>query len=132
METTARLERWAAKLQNLSTSSLAPVADFPKPAEARIVEAVHSITLPEAIRVALLQLAIVDGSNHASPFTILLAAFAILAFRITGDEDISLATSGENKEPFVLRTPLKAEATFLSVLRAVQKVYHTPSCLNSS
>ncbi|EPS44977.1 hypothetical protein H072_1053 [Dactylellina haptotyla CBS 200.50] len=116
-----RLERWADRLKNLTTASLTSVADYPKPAESRVVEAVHSITLPESTRISLLQLAITDGSNHASPFTILLAAFAILAFRITGDEDISLATSAETKEPYVLRLPLTGQTTFISVLEAVQK-----------
>ena len=117
-----RLERWAKRLQNLTTPSLAQVADYPRPAESRIVEAVHSTTLPEATRVALLQLSIIDGANHASPFSILLAAFAILAFRITGDEDISLGTSGENKDPFVLRMPVTSETKFISLLQEVQKV----------
>ena len=121
-ESAARLERWASKLKNLTTSSLAPVADYPKPIDSRIVEAVHSIVLSETIQLSLLQLAIVDGSNRASPFTVLLTAFAILAFRITGDEDISLATSGENKEPFVLRMSVTRETTFISMLNAVQKV----------
>ncbi|KAF3933363.1 hypothetical protein ABW19_dt0204658 [Dactylella cylindrospora] len=116
-----RLERWAERLKNLTTASLTSVADYPKPGESRVVEAVHSITLPETTRFSLLQLAITDGSNHASPFTILLAAFAILAFRITGDEDISLATSAETKEPYVLRLPLTGQTTFISVLEAVEK-----------
>ncbi|KAF3914241.1 hypothetical protein AA313_de0204571 [Arthrobotrys entomopaga] len=116
-----RLERWADRLKNLTTASLTSVADYPKPAESRVVEAVHSITLPESTRFSLLQLAITDGSNHASPFTILLAAFAILAFRITGDEDISLATSAETKEPYVLRLPITGQTDFISVLAAVQK-----------
>lgn len=118
----ARLERWAERLKSLTTPALTAVADYPKPPESRVVEAVHSITLPEPTRFSLLQLAITDGSNHASPFTILLAAFAILAFRITGDEDISLATSAENKEPYVLRLPITGQTTFISVLEAVQKV----------
>ncbi|KAK6359366.1 large subunit of alpha-aminoadipate reductase [Orbilia brochopaga] len=116
-----RLERWADRLKNLTTPSLTSVADYPKPAESRVVEAVHSITIPESTRFSLLQLAITDGSNHASPFTILLAAFAILAFRITGDEDISLATSAETKEPYVLRLPITGQTSFISVLGAVQK-----------
>lgn len=116
-----RLERWADRLKNLTTASLTSVADYPKPAESRVVEAVHSITLSESSRFSLLQLAITDGSNHASPFTILLAAFAILAFRITGDEDISLATSAETKEPYVLRLPITGQTNFISVLEAVQK-----------
>ncbi|EWC47579.1 L-aminoadipate-semialdehyde dehydrogenase [Drechslerella stenobrocha 248] len=116
-----RLERWAERLKSLTTPSLTSVADYPKPAESRVVEAVHSTTLPESTRFSLLQLAITDGSNRASPFTILLAAFAILAFRITGDEDISLATSAEAKEPYVLRLPITGQTTFISVLAAVQK-----------
>jgi len=120
-ENIERLQRWATKLKNLTTSSLAPVADYPKPTESRIVEAVYETKLLESTRISLLQLGIIDGSNRASPFTILLTAFAILAFRITGDEDISLATSGEDKEPFVLRMPVTGDKTFVSLLSNVQQ-----------
>ena len=120
----ARLERWENRLRSITTQSL--TTDYVRPTEStsRVVEAEHSVSLPESTSKALLQLSILDGSNSVSPFTALLAAFAVLAARLTGDEDISLGTSGENKEPFVLRLPIDAKATFASLLTAVKNVQH--------
>lgn len=116
----ARLARWEARLRSITTQSL--TTDYVRPDPPRIVEAVHSVTLPEATRTALLQLAILDGSHRVSPFTVLLGAFAVLAARLTGDEDISIGTSGETKEPFVLRLPIDAKTPFTELLTKVQEV----------
>ncbi|KAL7266485.1 putative NRPS-like protein biosynthetic cluster [Rhizina undulata] len=116
----ARLARWEERLRSLTTSSL--TTDYVRTDPPRIVEAVHVVTLNESARLSLLQLGILDGSNPVSPFTVLLTAFAILAFRLTGDEDITIGTSGENKEPFVLRTPVDPQTTFDSLLRSVKKI----------
>ncbi|KAF8420109.1 hypothetical protein EV426DRAFT_719603 [Tirmania nivea] len=116
----ARLQRWEDRLQSLTTQTLP--TDYVRPDPPGLVEAVLPVTIPEATRTALLQLSILDGSNTFSPFTILLTAFAILSFRLTGDEDISLGTSGENKEPFVLRTPIDGQTTFQSLLNKVKEL----------
>ena len=120
--TAARLERWEKKLRSITTQSL--TTDFVRPADGtKIVEAVHSVTLPEATRTALLQLSVLNsGSNNVSPFTVLLAAFAVLAARLTGDEDISIGTSGDNADPFVLRLPIDAKTPFADLLASVGKV----------
>jgi L-aminoadipate-semialdehyde dehydrogenase len=117
----ARFERWEKRLRSITTQSL--TTDYVRPTEGtRIVEAVHSVTLPESAQTALLQLSILDGSNRIPPFTVLLAAFAVLAARLTGDEDISIGTSGENKEPFVLRLPIDAKTSFADLLSTVKNV----------
>ncbi|KAI5798979.1 hypothetical protein EDC01DRAFT_25374 [Geopyxis carbonaria] len=116
----ARLARWEDRLRSITTQSL--TTDYVRPDQSRIIEAVHSVTVPESARNAFLQLAILDGSTGVSPFTVLLAAFAVLAARLTGDEDISIGTSGENKEPFVLRLPITPETTFASLLASVKNL----------
>lgn len=116
----ARLALWEERLRSLTTQSL--TTDYVRPDPPRIVEAVHSVTVPETARHALLQLGILDGSNPVAPFTVLLAAFAVLAARLTGDEDISLGTSAETKEPFVLRLPVTAGTTFIELLKSVKEV----------
>lgn len=116
----AHLQRWEERLRSITTQTL--TTDYVRPDPPRLVEAIHSVTIPETIRTALLQLSILDGSNPFSPFTILLAAFAVLSFRLTGDEDISLGTSGENKEPFVLRTPIDGQMPFQSLLSKIKEV----------
>lgn len=116
----ARLQRWEARLRSITTQSL--TTDYVRPDPHRLVEAVHTVTLPETTRTALLQLAILDGSHSVSPFTVLLGAFAVLAARLTGDEDISIGTSGESKEPFVLRLPIDSKTSFTQLLTKVQEV----------
>lgn len=123
----ARLARWEERLRSLTTASL--TTDYVRPDPPRIVEAVHSVTVSEATRLALLQLGILDGSNPVSPFTVLLAAFAVLAFRLTGDEDISVGTTAESKEPFVLRMPVTAQTTFVELLKSVKEVRVLSSCV---
>ncbi|CCX30155.1 Similar to L-aminoadipate-semialdehyde dehydrogenase; acc. no. P40976 [Pyronema omphalodes CBS 100304] len=116
-----RLERWENRLRSITTQSL--TTDYVRPTEeTRIVEAIHNVALPEATRTALLQLAILDGSHSVSPFTVLLAAFAVLAARLTGDEDISIGTSGETKEPFVLRLPIDPKTSFADLLERVKNL----------
>lgn len=122
----ARLQRWEDRLQGLTTQTL--TTDYVRPDPPRLDEAIHSVAIPEATRTALLQLSILDGSNQFPPFTILLAALVVLSFRLTGDEDISLGTSGENKEPFVLRAPIDGQTTFQLLLNKVKEVsYITPN-----
>ncbi|KAG0131878.1 hypothetical protein HOY82DRAFT_669743 [Tuber indicum] len=116
----ARLARWEERLRSLTTQSLA--TDYVRPDPPRLVEAVHTVAVPEPAKLALLQLGILDGSNPVPPFTALLAAFSVLAFRLTGDEDISIGTTAENKEPFILRTPLTGQTTFIDLLKQVKKL----------
>ncbi|RPB13900.1 large subunit of L-aminoadipate-semialdehyde dehydrogenase [Morchella conica CCBAS932] len=116
----ARLARWEERLRSLTTPSLP--TDYVRPDPPRIVEAVHSVAVPEGVRLALLQLGILDGSNPVPPFTVLLAAFAALAARLTGDEDIALGTSAEGGEPFVLRVVVAAGTTFVGLLGEVKKL----------
>ena len=115
-----RLARWEARLQSLTTQSL--TTDYVRSDPPRIVEAVHSVALPESTRLALLQLSILDGFNAYPQFTVLLAALVVLSFRLTGDEDISLGTSSEKNVPFVLRTPVTAQTTFHALLSTVKQV----------
>lgn len=116
----ARLQRWEDRLRNPTTQSL--TTDYVRPDPPHLIEAIYSVTIPETVRTALLQLSILDSSNPLSPFTILLAAYVVLSFRLTGDEDINLGTSSETKEPFVLLTPVNGQATFQSVLNKVKEV----------
>ncbi|KAI5841148.1 hypothetical protein DFP73DRAFT_481839 [Morchella snyderi] len=116
----ARLARWEQRLRSLTTPTLA--TDYVRPDPPRVVEAVHSVAVPPAVRRALLQLGILDGSNPVPPFTVLLAAFAVLAARLAGDEDVALGTTAESKEPLVLRLAVPPGTTFVQVLAEVKKL----------
>ncbi|BFZ59290.1 large subunit of alpha-aminoadipate reductase [Saitoella coloradoensis] len=95
-------------------------ADYTRPSPPRLVEAVHSYELDEATKIALLKL-----SSGSTPFTALLAAFFVLAFRFTGDEDISIGTSSESAEPITIRSAIEGKETFKAVLERVQKLEKT-------
>ncbi|KAG0361342.1 alpha-aminoadipate reductase [Gamsiella multidivaricata] len=147
-----RLARWKTRLDALTEIHLP--TDYPRPIPLQVVEAVHSLQLPEQTSLALLQASMainrpagpatsaapsaaqstaasrsVSGSHsptssaassHASPFTILLAAFAILLHRYTGDEDMSIGSSSEARNPVVLRLGVTPSQTFREVVEQTQ------------
>ncbi|KAF8925423.1 L-aminoadipate-semialdehyde dehydrogenase [Dissophora ornata] len=143
-----RLARWKTRLEALTEIQLP--TDYPRPIPLQVVEAVHSLQLPEQTSLALLQASMainrpagpgsdsgaVSGSqsrssgahspsssgpsSHASPFTILLAAFAILLHRYTGDEDMSIGSSSEARNPVVLRLGVAPGQTFREVVEQMQ------------
>ncbi|KAG0238400.1 large subunit of alpha-aminoadipate reductase [Actinomortierella wolfii] len=117
-----RLARWRTRLNALTETHLP--TDYPRPTPLQVVEAVHTLQLPERTSLALLQasMAINQPSSpaHATPFTILLAAFAILIYRYTGDEDMSIGSSSEARNPIVLRLGVSPEQSFRQVVEATQ------------
>ncbi|KAJ2083548.1 large subunit of alpha-aminoadipate reductase [Coemansia sp. RSA 988] len=63
-----------------------------------------------------------ESGKAGSPFTVLLAAFAVLLHRYTREEDIVVSSSSENLNPLVLRLAVGAEDTFGEVVRMAQRV----------
>ncbi|KAG0019723.1 large subunit of alpha-aminoadipate reductase [Entomortierella chlamydospora] len=141
-----RLSRWKTRLDALTEIHLP--TDYPRPIPLQVVEAVYSLQLPEQTSLALLQASMAinrpatvagqgsssastapsSGSHsptsgamsHASPFTIFLAAFAILLHRYTGDEDMSIGSSSEARNPVVLRLGVTPGQTFREVVEQTQ------------
>ncbi|KAF9329744.1 large subunit of alpha-aminoadipate reductase [Podila minutissima] len=134
-----RLSRWKTRLDALTEIHLP--TDYPRPIPLQVVEAVHSLLLPEQTSLALLQASMAinlppsspytnsngshsgtatPSSTHASPFTILLAAFAILLHRYTGDEDMSIGSSSEARNPVVLRLGVTPGQTFRDIVEKAQ------------
>lgn len=118
----ALLERWAKRLQNLTVSHLP--SDYTRPAPPRLVEAALSRSIDPEIQLALFRLALqgTSDSQPTSSFTILLSAFLVLIQRLTGDEDISIGTSSEGGDPFVLRAQISPADSFAALLARVKKV----------
>ena len=116
------LERWAKRLQNLTVSHLP--SDYTRPSPPRLVEAAVSRSIEPEVQLALFRLAIqgTGDSQRTSSFTILLSAFIVLVQRLTGDEDISIGTSSEGGDPFVLRTKIAAADSFNALLNNVKQV----------
>ncbi|KAG0028288.1 large subunit of alpha-aminoadipate reductase [Podila clonocystis] len=136
-----RLSRWKTRLDALTEIHLP--TDYPRPIPLQVVEAVHSLQLTEQTSLALLQASMAinlppavpapytnsngshsgtatPSSTHASPFTILLAAFAILLHRYTGDEDMSIGSSSEARNPVVLRLGVAPGQTFRDIVEKAQ------------
>ncbi|CAG8442262.1 2035_t:CDS:10 [Ambispora gerdemannii] len=145
--TKVRLARWKKRLQNLTEIQLP--TDYPRPLPLQVVEAVQTLHLPEATAYAVLQLSIslsfssnhtknqneIPNNNdtdknkniaapkrHPSPFTILLAAFAVLLYRYTGDEDITVGSSSDSRNPLVLRLAINPADTFANIVQRVEQI----------
>jgi L-2-aminoadipate reductase len=121
MDQTKLLERWEKRLQNATVSHLP--SDYSRPSPPRMVEAALSRTLSPDVHLALLKLSVQGEETQAtSPFTILLSAFLALVYRLTGDEDLSIGTSSESGDPFVLRCTVSPVEPFNSLLAKVKRV----------
>lgn len=114
-----RLERWAQRLQNLTVSPL--TRDYPENQKAdlkRAIEAFESLKLPKDVHAGLQNL-----SGSSSGFIAFLTAFVLLVARLTGDEDIAVATSSaEDGRPFVLRVSIDQSETFQQLYSKVENV----------
>ncbi|ORX94094.1 L-aminoadipate-semialdehyde dehydrogenase [Basidiobolus meristosporus CBS 931.73] len=122
-----RINAWKERLQSLTELQLP--TDYPRSVPLKIVEAVEALQLSEATCLAILQLSLAIKVNtenaqleHPSPFSILLAAFAVLLHRYTGEEDIPVGSSSDSRNPLVLRLTVKGTDTFEEVVQMVQKV----------
>ncbi|KAI8911192.1 hypothetical protein DFJ77DRAFT_549925 [Powellomyces hirtus] len=130
--------QWQLRLANL-TELLLPT-DYPRPMPNRIVEAEQVLAIPEHISLAILQLSLAANQHAASPptspnspsgrpaaaaalsvspFTILLAAFAVLLHKYTGEEDITVGSSSQSSNPLVLRFPVTSASSVQTVIQTV-------------
>lgn len=103
--------------------------DYPEPrsddaAQAkRPIEAVESLTASTSVSKALHNL-----RASGTPYELLLTAYVILIFRLTGDEDIALGANAETDGlPFVLRISVSPEETFTQISSKVKEVSRVPT-----
>ncbi|KAI8369256.1 L-aminoadipate-semialdehyde dehydrogenase [Radiomyces spectabilis] len=119
---TNHIDAWKARLQNLSDLLLP--TDYPRPLPPRTVEEVEAFELPEKTLLSILQLSMAkeyDGA-HPSPFSILLAAFAVLLQRYTGDEAFAVGSSSPSGNPLALRLDVDPLQSFEQILDMVNQV----------
>ncbi|KAF0374315.1 L-aminoadipate-semialdehyde dehydrogenase [Gigaspora margarita] len=133
-----RLDRWKQRLRNLTELQLP--TDYVRPLTPKVIEDKKILRIPEATALAILQLSLAiqpDSSisstqtstqtnesfrEQPTPFTILLAAFVVLLHRYTGDEDITVGSSSDTRNPLVLRISIDPSDTFAQVIQKVQQV----------
>lgn len=92
---------WAEKLRD-STLSVLP-SDFVKSSEGKLVEATYEKPIDENDKKSLETLAAGIGESSVTPFTVCLAAFTTLLFRLTGDEDIVFGSNTPLGSSFIIR-----------------------------
>jgi L-aminoadipate-semialdehyde dehydrogenase len=129
-----RLARVVARLQSLPSISLP--TDYPRPAGTRgLVEAAHTVELADQAALSLLKLALFNeteeeddedsltSSKTPSAFHLLLAAFAVLLHRYTGDTDLLIGSSSASaSDPLLLRISIDPTDPFWAVVRKVQQI----------
>jgi L-2-aminoadipate reductase len=117
-EFTAKIAKWKKTLANM-TEIVLPT-DYPRFIPHRIVETETSLDISEASSMAILQLSM--QNKMVSPFTILLASFAILLHKYTNEQDISVGSSSASSNPLVLRLAISEEDSMIKVIENVLKV----------
>lgn len=101
---------WAQKLKN-PTISVLPF-DYVRPSDGKVVEASYVLEgVPSWDCIA--------AQFNTSIYNVGLAAFSILIFRLTGDEDVVVGATTDNGDPFVFRVNLSGETSFGDVLEKV-------------
>ncbi|OVF09584.1 putative l-aminoadipate-semialdehyde dehydrogenase [Clavispora lusitaniae] len=98
---------WLKYLDNPTLSVLPH--DFLKPADNRSVEGTKTFSIP-----------------NAKDFTTGLAILAALIFRLTGDDDVVIATDAESSGvPFIIRLNVEPKMTFSQLLEKVRGEFET-------
>lgn len=81
------------------------------------MEATHEIELDAETKKSLESLCSEDSSE--TPFTVALAAFTTLVFRLTGDEDIVFGANTPQGSSFVLRSNVTGQLPFKDLVKSV-------------
>jgi len=129
-----RLARVLARLRNLPSISLP--TDYPRPSGVnKVIEAAHLADLSDQTSLSLLKLALYTENEDSdedegdalekrpSAFHLLLAAFAALLHRYTGDNDLVIgSSSASSRHPLVLRLSVDPTDPYWAVVRRVQQV----------
>ena len=125
-----RLQRWQRRLAN--TVDLLLPTDYPRPPTGiiKVVEETVSRTLSETTVLSILQLSLAIKSKrradaayeHPTPFTVLLSAFALLLQRYTGDEEFTVGSSSDARNPLVLKLAFTPDMTVEALVQMVSAV----------
>lgn len=122
----AQLQRWKNRLKGLTDLSL-PTC-YPRPLPLPIIESQLSRELDDATCLRLLSLSMKllpldrQSTSQITPFTLLLASFALLLHRQTGEDDIVIGSSSAQCNPLVLRLPVTGTQSFADLVGTVKRV----------
>ncbi|CDK24273.1 unnamed protein product [Kuraishia capsulata CBS 1993] len=105
------LKYWASELDSPTLSVLPQ--DYNRPHTGKIVEATHEVDIGPLTGVVD-----TDESSQISGFTAALTVFAVLIYRLTGDNDIVIATDS-GSDAFIVRVPIEPTMSFLDLAKSV-------------
>ncbi|CCH45874.1 L-aminoadipate-semialdehyde dehydrogenase [Wickerhamomyces ciferrii] len=113
------LQHWAQILSSPTLSVLPH--DFIRPSNNKVVEAKHNFSIPaKALSQSIISK--VEGSNE---FIIGLSVFAVLIYRLTGDDDIVISTDSPNGgKEFVIRLTISPTVSFVELVEQITKLYN--------
>ncbi|KAG0189644.1 large subunit of alpha-aminoadipate reductase [Apophysomyces sp. BC1034] len=114
------LQQWKSRLHSLS--DLLVPTDYPRPLPPKTVENVEAFELSEQTLLSVLQLSMASSSIRPTAFSILLAAFAVLLQRYTGDEEFAVGSSSPSGNPLPLCLQVNPNSTFSEVVSMVHQV----------
>jgi L-aminoadipate-semialdehyde dehydrogenase len=109
--------RWATRLQSSSGSRFP--TDYARVSPPRFIRGEYSTKVDADTHLLIARFA---TENDTTPFIVLLAAFAIIIHRITGDEDTIIGTNSTAPEPFPIRVNVSSSCSFSSLLQTLGEV----------
>ncbi|KAF7731804.1 large subunit of alpha-aminoadipate reductase [Apophysomyces ossiformis] len=114
------LKQWKSRLHNLS--DLLVPTDYPRPLPPKTVENVEAFELSEQTLFSVLQLTMISSNIRPTAFSVLLAAFAVLLQRYTGDEEFAVGSSSSSGNPLPLCLQVNPNSTFNEIVSMVHQV----------
>lgn len=120
-EMTEHFEHWAEILSSPTLSVLPH--DFLRPTNKKIVESKYSFPVPsnDVLKSIASQ---VEGSNE---FIVGLSVFAVLIYRLTGDDDIIISTDAPGSKEFVVRLTISPTLSFIGLVKQIAEIYNENS-----
>lgn len=112
------LQHWAQILSSPTLSVLPH--DFIRPFNNKVIEAKHSFSIPSKVSWNSI-ISQVQGSNE---FIVGLSVFAVLIYRLTGDDDIVISTDSPNGKEFVIRTTISPTISFVELVKQITTLYN--------
>lgn len=113
------LEYWADLLSSPTLSVLPH--DFLRPTKTSVIEAKYSFKTPSKDQLASLT----TGVEGANEFIVGLSVFAVLIYRLTGDDDIVISTDAPNSKEFVIRLTISPTISFSDLVKQITELYQS-------
>ncbi|GME69625.1 unnamed protein product [[Candida] boidinii] len=108
------LDYWV-NLLDTPTLNIIPT-DYNRPTDGRSVESAVSASCAS----------IKDAASKigVSEFVAKISVFAALVFRLTGDDDVVIATDDESNKPFILRVNIDPSKNFTDFTKQIESIYN--------